>query len=212
MKIKHLVASMAFVCILMGSVSMNNLPDYVSINDENADETLRNQLITPSEEVSFPLSENDCKVINTVEAKFDQEENMAGLAAPQIGFHKQVIVFAVPEDPILKKFRPDLTDTMPKTIWLNPSYEVVGEETTTDYEACFSVEDLVGPVTRSTTVNYTAYDQEGNKITGKASGFLARVIQHEIDHVHGKLFIDKVPKYEIDTIEEYRAKRAKDMQ
>ncbi|MBT4963034.1 MAG: peptide deformylase [Francisellaceae bacterium] len=189
----------------------SELPGYVAFNNESVDLQLRKNLKIPSQAFSFPLSESDLQIINTIEAKFDQEENMAGLAAPQIGFHKQAIIFAVPDEPKLKKWREDLTDTMPKTIWLNPSYEAIGDDVTTDYEACFSVDDLVGPVTRATNIQYVAYDKNGMKISGTASGFLSRVIQHEIDHVQGKLFIDMVPQDMIQSMDSYRIKRAQKM-
>lgn len=202
-----------FIFSLIGCKKMDKheLPDYIAINNESADQKLKDNLKIPAQTFNFPLSEEDINIINTVEAKFDQEENMAGLAAPQIGLHKQVIVFSAPDDPQLKKWRPELTQTMDKTIWLNPSYEIFGDETTTDYEACFSVDNLVGPVERATNIKYTAFDKEGNKITGEATGFLARVIQHEVDHVHGILFIEKVPENQIESIESYREKRAKAM-
>ena len=78
---------------------------------------------------------------------------------------------------------------MPKTLWINPSYEPLGEEMHEDYEACFSVKDIAGLVRRYKQVHYRAYDKDGKLIEGKAEGFLARIIQHEIDHLNGILFL-----------------------
>jgi peptide deformylase len=97
---------------------------------------------------------------------------------------------------------------MPKTLWINPSYEPLGEEMHEDYEACFSVKDIAGLVRRYKQVHYRAYDKDGKLIEGKAEGFLARIIQHEIDHLNGILFVDLVPQSELMSIEEYRKKRA----
>jgi peptide deformylase len=193
--------------LLSGCVTMPHLPDYVIINDPHC--ANKDVLRTPAEALSFPLSEQDRAIIETLERKYDQEENCAGLAAPQIGFNKRAIVFAVLDDLQLKKWRPDLTDTMPKTIWINPSYEPVNQEKHVDYEGCFSVNGVAGPVERYKTIRYTALTPEGQEVQGIANGFLARLIQHEIDHLNGTLFIDLVPQEKLLSIEAYREKRAK---
>lgn len=190
--------------------AMENLPEYVVINDPNSihQEVLR----TKASPIAFPLSKEDKAMLQVLNAKFDAEENCAGLAAPQIGFSKRAIIFAVPEDPELKKWRSDLTQSMPKTLWINPSYAPLTEEKTTDYEACFSVKNMAGPVERYKSIEYTAYTIDGKQIKGTTSGFLARVMQHEIDHLDGKLFIDLVPKGKLLTLDEYRKMRAEAMQ
>lgn len=181
------------------------LPEYLSVEASNSyvEPTLRNI----SKLFVFPLSEEDKHDISTLEAKFDQEESIAGLAAPQIGIAKRAIVFAVPDDPNLKKFRHNLTQTMPKTIWLNPSYKPLLTQKHEDYEACFSVKDRAALVRRYKVISYVAYDKEGNLSSGIAEGFLARVIQHEIDHLNGKLFIDYVKYENLLTIEQYKTIR-----
>lgn len=114
-----------------------------------------------------------------------------GLAAPQIGIGKQFIFVNIPDDPNLKKWRPDFTDTMERTVLINPRYEPKGDEKEVAYEACFSVEKVTGQVPRYISIRYFAYSPEGQEIQGEASGFLARVLQHEIDHVHGTCFVDR---------------------
>lgn len=148
---------------------------------------------------------NDIRIL---EEKFDVEKNCAGLAAPQIGIAKQIIVFAASESPDLKKWRTDFTQYMDKTIWINPTYEGIGEEKNEDYEACFSVLEMAGPVKRYRKIRYRAYTMTGDLVEGTAEGFLARIIQHEADHVNGKLFIDYVPEDQLMKIEDYRKKRA----
>ena len=163
-------------------------------------------LSTPAKEITFPLSEQDKKDIKILEAQFDQEVNCAGLAAPQIGIAKKITVFAAPHDPQLEKWRPDFTQTMPKTIWINPSYEGAKEDGFhEDHERCFSVHDTAALVKRYKTVRFTAYTITGERVTGTATGFLARIIQHEIDHLNGTLFIDKVPPEELMSVKAYRA-------
>jgi len=120
---------------------------------------------------------------------------MAGVAAVQIGIAKQIIIFSC-DNPELKKWRPNLTQMMPKTLWINPEYEGVeeaGKDTT--YEGCFSVKDTAAIVDRYNKIKYKAFDIDGNPIEGIAEGFLARIIQHEIDHIHGFLCIDRASSF-----------------
>lgn len=99
-------------------VEKMNLPNYVSIKDPSEYSDI---LRKPAEEIKFPLSEEDKEILQILEAKFDAEENCAGLAAPQIGFTKRAIVFAIEATEELKRWRPDLTEGMPKSVWINPS-------------------------------------------------------------------------------------------
>jgi peptide deformylase len=184
---------------------MSLLP-YVTIN--GSDNTKKEILRTSAQPVIFPLSDEDYFIIESLVAKFDAEGNCAGLAAPQIGFSKRVIVFAVPDNPDLRKWRKDIIETMPKTVWVNPEYSPIGTKTSIDFEACFSVEGLAAAVERFTTISYTAYTPDGHHVTGTANGFLARLIQHEIDHLNGILFIDKVKEEDVMTTETYRKLRS----
>jgi len=213
------VGKLFFVAFVLSSFVLHeglsmksDLPDYVVLDLEHPEDSYTRVLREPAEPFVFPLSDDDKSIIQTLIDKFDQEENCAGLAAPQIGINKQVIVFKVPDDPEYKKWRPDLTDTMPKTVWINPSYVPLGEEKHSDYEGCFSVKDLAGPVPRFKSIRYSAYAPEGEYVEGIARGFLARLIQHEIDHLKGTLFIDYVREGELLPIEEYRKKRREAME
>lgn len=183
----------------------NQLPNYVAIDFTTQD--FPSVLRTPAKELTFPLSQEDQQDIQILEQKFDQEENCAGLAAPQIGISKRIIVFSAPDNPQLKQWRPDFTQAMDKTIWINPSFEPMGEEKHEDYEGCFSVKDIAGNVSRFKQIRYQAFTVQGEIVAGKAEGFLARLIQHEIDHINGKLFIDYIPEEKRMNIEEYRKKR-----
>ncbi len=182
--------------------SFSSLPDYVVINDPSCPN--REVLTTPAETVTFPLDQKTREMVAALEAKFDQEENCAGLAAPQIGYNKRILVLAAEEDEELKKNRPDFTDTLDKSIWINPTWVPVSQDKSVDWEICFSVEDRAARVSRFTEITYEAWTPEGHKITGKARGFLARLIQHETDHLEGILFIDYVPESDLVTIEEAR--------
>lgn len=188
----------------------DSLPSYVILDNphDKRSAILRKQ----AQRLTFPLSKEDQDVVEVLTQKFDQEENCAGLAAPQIGYAKPIIIFAVDDEPEIKKWRPDLVQTMPKTVWINPSYTPIGNEKHTDFEACFSVEDKAGPVARFKTIRYQAFTPQGEPVTGIAKGFLARLIQHEIDHVNGKCFVDYVAPGELLSPEEYREKRRRAME
>lgn len=182
------------------------LPNYIAIDFTT--QSIPIVLKTPAQPLTFPLTTQDLEDIQILEEKFNQEVNCSGLAAPQIGISKQIIVFAAPDKPDIKKWRPDFTQTMEKSIWINPSWEPLGPEKHEDYEACFSVPDITGPVSRYKRITYQAYTPTGEFLNGTAEGFLARIIQHEIGHLKGELFIDLVPQDKWLKIEEYRQKRA----
>ncbi|ACP53050.1 Polypeptide deformylase [Rickettsia africae ESF-5] len=189
-----------------------SLPQYVTLNIQTLNSSEDKTIRIKAQTLNFPLSSEDLRNISILEKKYDQEENCAGLAAPQIGISKCIIIFAVHEDAELKKWHPDLKDTIPKTIWINPSYKPIGIDKHEDYEECFSVENATGPVARFKKIHYHAYDINGNQIQGIAEGFLARVIQHEIDHLNGKVFLDYVAPKKIMTKEEYLEMRKKAME
>ncbi|MBP6950826.1 MAG: peptide deformylase [Alphaproteobacteria bacterium] len=182
-------------------------PAYAVIN--NPTSAKRDILRKITEDIMFPLDEETRLVIQHLEAKFDQEENCGGLAAPQIGYSKRVIILSAEEDEEIKKFRPDFSDVLPKSIWINPTFTPLSSHKTIDWEACFSVEGWAGQVPRFTHISYEAWTPEGKKVEGRAAGFLARLIQHEIDHLDGVLFIDLIPEEELVTRETLKKIRQK---
>ena len=181
------------------------LLEYVTCNPVKTND-VPSMLRTPAAPVSIPFSVQDKRDIETLSRKFDAEGKAYGLAAVQIGIAKRIIVFAAIDDPETKIWRPDLTDTMPKTIWINPKFtgvDAAGYHE--DFEGCFSVEGVAGLVKRYKKIKYEAYTPDGTFVTGVVEGFLARLIQHEIDHLDGVLSTD-ISK-EIIPIEEYRQMR-----
>jgi peptide deformylase len=77
---------------------------------------------------------------------------------------------------------------VPLTVLINPEVEAFGEEQALGWEACLSVPGLAGEVPRYTRIRYRGLDLEGNRIVREASGFHARVVQHECDHLEGMLY------------------------
>ena len=110
--------------------------------------------------------------------------NGAGLAAPQIGVDLQVVVFGSGE---ANPRYPD-RDLVPRTVLVNPVITPLGEATDNDWEGCLSVPGMRGMVPRFTHIRYTGFDPYGDPIDRTVEGFHARVVQHECDHLWGKLY------------------------
>lgn len=114
------------------------------------------------------------------------EYNGAGLAAPQVGKSQRLFIAGLPEN---------LEEEDSSITWytfINPKIVSVSKETETLNEGCLSFLELFFPVTRSSQVTVDFQDEFGVKKTMEASGFLARVIQHETDHLDGILYIDRI--------------------
>ena len=112
-----------------------------------------------------------------------RSKNGAGIAAPQIGVSLQVVIFGVGANPRY----PD-AEEVPYTVLINPIVEPVGAEMEEGWEGCLSVPGMRGVVPRYTEVRYRGSDQFGNAVDRTVSGFHARVVQHETDHLLGILY------------------------
>jgi peptide deformylase len=109
--------------------------------------------------------------------------NGAGLAAPQIGISQRVVIFSVESNPRYPEVEP-----VPTTVLINPVLTPMGDEMEEGWEGCLSVPGLRGLVTRYNNLRYTGFDQHGKPIDRTVSGFHARVVQHECDHLDGILY------------------------
>lgn len=107
----------------------------------------------------------------------------AGIAAPQIGVSLQVVMFGVGKNPRY----PD-AEEVPFTVLINPELKPVGEAEEEGWEGCLSVPGMRGLVPRYQHLHYRGFDPEGNVIDRTVSGFHARVVQHECDHLFGILY------------------------
>lgn len=110
-------------------------------------------------------------------------ENGAGLAAPQIGVMQRVVIFGYDSNPRYPKAPP-----VPQTVLINPRITPLEETMEDGWEGCLSVPGMRGIVPRYTAISYTGFDQHGDSIEREASGFHARVVQHECDHLDGILY------------------------
>ena len=110
--------------------------------------------------------------------------NGAGLAAPQIGVNLQLVIFgSVAVNPRY----PD-RPLVPRTVLINPVITPLGTQEEEDWEGCLSVPGLRGVVPRWSRIRYTGFDEKGTPIDRAVDGFHARVVQHECDHLMGKLY------------------------
>jgi len=109
--------------------------------------------------------------------------NGAGLAAPQIGVNLQLVIYGFKHNPRY----PD-APRVPETVLINPVLTPLSEQMDDAFEGCLSVPGLRGSVPRYTRLHYEGYDQFGEKISRDVDGFHARVVQHEVDHLHGILY------------------------
>lgn len=110
--------------------------------------------------------------------------NGAGLAAPQIGVDLQLVIFGTDApNPRYPEAPP-----VPRTVLLNPVITPLGEEEEEGWEGCLSVPGLRGVVPRWRRIRYSGFDEKGRAIEREAEGFHARVVQHECDHLVGKLY------------------------
>ena len=137
--------------------------------------------------VAEPVQAFDTPVLHALIA--DMRETMAvvngaGLAAPQIGENLQLVIFGstavnprYPDRPIV-----------PPTVLINPVITPLGAEEEEDWEGCLSVPGLRGVVPRFSRIRYTGFDEKGQAIDRTVDGFHARVVQHECDHLIGKLY------------------------
>lgn len=133
-----------------------------------------------------PITDFGSKVLyELIEYLFSHMDHYqgAGIAAPQIGESKQIFVYGIDKNPRYPEATP-----IPKTVVINPEIIAFSEDQNDFYERCLSIPHIRGSVSRSSTITYRAYTPEGKLVERIISGFEARIIQHESDHLEGILF------------------------
>lgn len=116
-----------------------------------------------------------------------REYDGVGLAAPQVHVPWRVATIEVGENPRY----PDAPE-VPLLVIINPEVTPAGSELEEDWEGCLSVPGLRGKTPRHAALDLRALDREGNPISLQAEHFFARVIQHEVDHLDGKVYLDRM--------------------
>ncbi len=139
--------------------------------------------------VNFPLSVKDKKIIASMQTMLFKADGV-GLAAPQVNIGRSIAVVYIPESASL--LREDVRTYSMHTI-INPEYTPVNEnDIFSDFEGCYSVKSIYGKVQRYKSINLKYQNENGLVIEQVATGFYARVLQHEIDHLNGFLITDRL--------------------
>lgn len=142
---------------------------------------------TKSTEVEDITSDKTKKIIQDLVDTM-RAEDLVGMAAPQIGENVRIFVSEIRET----QYRKEGIDKL--RVFIHPEIIDVSEETSESYEGCGSVASaqFFGPVERPEEITVRAYNEDGDMFEHKATGLLARVVQHEIDHLDGVLFHEKI--------------------
>ena len=114
-----------------------------------------------------------------------RDEPGVGLAAPQVNISQRLIVVEYPKDDSIPNAKPKVF------VLANPKLTQISDEKVKGIEGCLSVPNLFGEVERSQSVTVRGQNQHGKDVTIRANGWLARIFQHEIDHLNGILFVDR---------------------
>jgi peptide deformylase len=140
------------------------------------------RLLRMAEPVSeFGTAELDALIVDLFDTMY--AANGAGLAAPQIGVNLQVVIYGFKQNTRY----PDAPQ-VPETVLINPLLTPLSDRKEAGFEGCLSVPGLRGSVPRWADLHYEGFDQFGNPISRDVDGFHARVVQHEVDHLHGILY------------------------
>jgi peptide deformylase len=136
--------------------------------------------------VAQPVREFDTPALHALVADMFETmaaANGAGLAAPQIGVGLQLVIFGFDRNARYPEAPP-----VPATVLINPEIEPLGDEKVEGWEGCLSVPGLRGVVPRWARIRYRGRDPQGRPLEREADGFHARVVQHECDHLIGRLY------------------------
>jgi peptide deformylase len=136
--------------------------------------------------IAAPVTEFDTPdLLALIEDMFDtmRAANGAGLAAPQIGEDLQLVIFGFERNQ-----RYPEAPAVPQTVLINPVIEALDGEMVDGWEGCLSVPGLRGVVPRFARIRYRGFDPQGKPVEREADGFHARVVQHECDHLIGRLY------------------------
>jgi len=163
-------------------------------------------MILPIVQYGDPVLRQQCRAIEAVDDEINKlvadmletmvDANGVGLAAPQIGKDLRLAVIDVSHDPECVSYLKvngedkEISDIMP-LVFINPTLEY-GQEKEIDFEGCLSIKGIRHEVRRPADVKATLPQLDGSTLVIETDGLLARALQHEIDHLNGILFIDRL--------------------
>lgn len=156
--------------------------------DEGINQSDASVLRQKSTEVAAPFNKEAKEEIKSLMDSFTCRDDASGLAAPQIGINKRIIIFrnkTVEDDKKKKKLAPEDYDVL-----VNPRITQSRGEKVTAAEGCLSCPDIQIEVSRYPEIKVRALNEKGEKISRRYLDYTARVVQHEIDHLDGKMIVD----------------------
>lgn len=132
---------------------------------------------------------HDAEIVRIIEAMQSTLAGTSGvgIAAPQISESKQIIIMASRPTP-----RYPSAPLMEPTVMINPVFQALSETREKDWEGCLSIPGIRALVPRYQEILIQYTDQQGDPVETKLSGFVARIFQHEVDHLEGKTYLDRV--------------------
>ena len=154
--------------------------------------------VLPVLKIGNPFLQLNAKPVEIIDTKLRQgviqdmldtmeAEDGAGIAAPQIGHSLRIVIFGIDKNP-----RYPEAEAVPTTILINPKIIPLDKETESAWEGCLSVPDYRGLVPRYKAIRYTGLDENGDMIDREVGGFHARVVMHEVDHLDGILYPQRI--------------------
>ena len=160
-----------------------------------------------SEEINIKnINEEILEIIDDLKSTLEFGTGL-GIAAPQIGINKRIIVVGAKKENI--KYND--AEEIPVTAMINPTWIKLSKETDIQYEGCMSVPSIRGRVERYKNIELTYYNEKGEKIVKQLNGFLARLVQHECDHLDGIVFLERVKEKNgfatVDNINKYNLRQ-----
>jgi peptide deformylase len=150
------------------------------------DEMLRKQTTTVTPEL-IGMNTTQTLIKNMIDTM--HAANGIGIAAPQVGASVRICI--INKDAFPKRFKLQGDEVLADIALINPTWERMSRKYDTDIEGCLSIPGKLGRVKRWKDIHVTARTKDGVPIQFDAHGYLARVIQHEVDHLDGILYIDK---------------------
>ncbi|MHB1059295.1 MAG: peptide deformylase [Rhodanobacter sp.] len=146
------------------------------------------RIAPPVPDAMFGSAELDALIADMFDTMHDA--GGVGLAAPQIGVDLQLVIFGFDHS----ERYPDAPE-VPRTILLNPMITPLSQDMEEGWEGCLSVPGLRGAVSRYTLIRYQGVDPQGAQVDRRAEGFHARVVQHECDHLIGRLYPSRITDF-----------------